>query len=122
MCLVVCVFHLKDAGSSGDALQYAGLIAILKEDGSVVIYILHLNKYSGCACPPAACWTVVYMKQTHSQICWLQSFRFMLILGTKGQMKETWLYQIIQSVIQSVNTKVRNPSLRHVHKMELFMY
>lgn len=66
MCLVVCVVHLKDAGSSGHALQYAGLVAILEEDGSVVIYVLHFNKYSGCACPPAACWTVVYVqKRTH---------------------------------------------------------
>lgn len=60
--LYVCAFHLKDAGSSGNTLQYAGLIAVLQEDGSVVVNILHLNKYRGCACSPTACWTVVYVQ------------------------------------------------------------
>lgn len=82
MCLDLCVFYLKDAGSLGHALQYGGLIAVLQEDGSVVINILHLDKYSGCACPPAACWTIVYVqKQAHSQTYQLQSFRFVPILG-----------------------------------------
>lgn len=55
----MCAFHLKDAGSLGDTLQYTGLIAVLKEDGSVVVNILHLNKHRGRARPPTACWTVV---------------------------------------------------------------
>ena len=62
-----CVLYLEDAGSSGHALQYAGLIAVLQEDGSVVVNILPLDEHGGCACPPAARRTVVYVqKQTHS--------------------------------------------------------
>lgn len=70
MCEAVSVaFHLKYAGSLGNALQYAGLVAVLQEDGSVVINILHLNKYSGCACPPTACWTIVCVqKQTNTSV------------------------------------------------------
>lgn len=68
-----CVFYLKDAGSLGHALQYGGFIAVLEEDGSVVVNILHLDIYSGCACPPTACWTVVYVQQqAHSQTYQLQ--------------------------------------------------
>lgn len=55
----VCVFNLEDAGSPGHALQDAGLITVLEEDGSVVVDILHLDKHSSCSCPPAACWTIV---------------------------------------------------------------
>lgn len=63
----MCAFHLKDAGSPGDTLQYAGLIAVLQEDGSVVVNILNLNKYSGCSCSPTARWTIVYVqKQTNT--------------------------------------------------------
>lgn len=73
---IVCVCYLKNAGSPGHTLQYAGLIAVLEEDGSVVVDILHLYKHSGCARPPAARWTVVCV-QKHTQK--LQSFRLMPI-------------------------------------------
>lgn len=65
-CVCVCVFNLEDAGSSGHTLQDAGLIAVLEEDGSVVVDILHLDKHSGRSCPPAACWTIVYVQEYHS--------------------------------------------------------
>ena len=68
MCVsIMCVCHLKDAGSSGHTLQYAGLVAVLEEDGSVVVDVLHLDKYSGRARPPAARWAVVCV-QEHSHI------------------------------------------------------
>ncbi|KAG7230096.1 hypothetical protein INR49_009816, partial [Caranx melampygus] len=54
-----CLFDY-DAGSSRHALQDAGLVAVLEEDGSVVVDILHFDKHSSCSCPPAACWTIVY--------------------------------------------------------------
>lgn len=50
----VCVFHLKDAGSLRHALQYAGLIAVLEEDGPVVVNVLHFHKNGGRACSAAA--------------------------------------------------------------------
>lgn len=62
----VCAVYPQDAGSLGHILRCAGLIAVLEKDGSVVINILHLDKYSGGSCSPAARWTVVYVqKQTH---------------------------------------------------------
>ena len=51
--------YLQDAGSYGDILQYAGLVAVLEEDGSVVVHVQYFYKHCGCACPPAACWTIV---------------------------------------------------------------
>lgn len=61
----VCVFHLKDACSSGNTFQYAGLVTVLEEDGSVVINVLHLDEHGSRACPSAASRTVVYVqKQT----------------------------------------------------------
>lgn len=65
---VVCRLHLKYAGSLGDALQHAGLVAVLQEDGPVVVHILHLHKHGGRACPATARWTVVCgQKQTDRQ-------------------------------------------------------
>lgn len=69
----VAAFHLKYAGSLGNTLQHAGLVAVLQEDGSVVVNILHLDEHSGCACSPTACWTVVCVwKQTGRCVgkCW----------------------------------------------------
>lgn len=60
---IVCFLYLENAGSSRHALQDADLIAVLQEDGPVVVDILHLDKHSGCTCPPAACWTVVFVQK-----------------------------------------------------------
>lgn len=61
--------YLEDAGPLGNALQDAGLIAVLEEDGPVVVHVLHLHQHGGCAGPPAACWAVVYVhQQKHSCI------------------------------------------------------
>lgn len=65
LCVGVCIFHLKDACSSGNTFQYAGLVTVLEEDGSVVINVLHLDEHGSRACPSAASRTVVYVqKQT----------------------------------------------------------
>lgn len=58
-CASCVAFHLQYAGSLGNALQYAGLVAVLQEDGSVVVDVLHLDEHGGRACSPTACWTVV---------------------------------------------------------------
>lgn len=71
--------YLKDAGSLGHALQYGGFIAVLEEDGSVVVNILHLDKYSGCACPPTACRTVVCVPshpQTYAEYIYISIIQF----------------------------------------------
>lgn len=60
ICFCSVCLYLQDACSLGHALQYTGLIAVLEEDGPVVINIPHLDKHGGCACPPAACWTIVW--------------------------------------------------------------
>lgn len=63
------MFHLKDAGSLRHALQHAGLIAVLEEDGSVVVNILHFNKHGGRAGSAAACRSIIYQqKQTRRLI------------------------------------------------------
>lgn len=59
----VCVFYPNDAGSLGHALHYAGLIAVLEEDGSVVVHVLHLHKHGGRARPAAAGRTVVCVQK-----------------------------------------------------------
>lgn len=68
-CASCVAFHLKYAGALGNALQYAGLVAVLQEDGPVVVDVLHLHEHGGRACPPAARRTVVCAwKQTDRQI------------------------------------------------------
>lgn len=82
-CAPWVAFHLKYAGSLGNALQYAGLVAVLQKDGSVVINVLHLNEHSGRACSPTACWTIVC-------VCKAERQTRRLVLTPEQRTKRKW--------------------------------
>ena len=72
VCVCVCVCavrqNLEDAGPVGHVLQHAGLVAVLEEDGSVVVHVQHLHEHGGRARPPAARWAVVWGRDQYVRI------------------------------------------------------
>lgn len=62
-----CVFmyfraYLEHTGSSRDVLQNGSLVAVLKEDGPIVVDIQHFYVDGSCACFSVPSWAVIYKK------------------------------------------------------------
>lgn len=59
----VYYMYLEYTGSSRDVLQNSSLVAVLKEDGSVIVDIQHFNVGGSRACFSVSSWAVIYRKK-----------------------------------------------------------
>lgn len=61
----MCVYemYLEYTGSSRDVLQNSSLVAVLKEDGSVIVDIQNFDVDGSCACFSVPSRAVVYRKK-----------------------------------------------------------